>query len=124
MTLGECINNFLNEHNMSMRTFAAKSGVSHTYISYIINGKTASGETPAPTIDKYRAFANTMGMDVNDLIALVDDRIKWGDQDDELAEELQMLRDREDLRALLHIGYKNTPEQVRKLAELMESMNS
>ena len=43
--------------------------------------------------------------------------------DDELAEELQMLRDREDLRALLYIGYKNTPEQVRRLADLMKAMN-
>lgn len=43
--------------------------------------------------------------------------------EDELAEELRILRNREDLRALLHVGAKNTPEQVRKLAELMESMN-
>jgi len=75
MTLGECINKYLNDHNMSMRQFAAKAGVSHTYISYLISGRTGRGDAPAPTFEKYRDFARAMGMDVNELIALVDDTI-------------------------------------------------
>lgn len=78
MTLGECINSFLQEHDMSMRTFASRAGMSHTYISYIINGKTARGDAPVPTIDKYRQIANAMGIDVNELISKVDDDIAWG----------------------------------------------
>lgn len=125
MTLGEYLNNYLNEHNMSMREFAKRCGISHTYISYIINGKTSRGTEPVPTIEKYRKIAAGMNMDVNTLLAEIDDNIAWGDsgRDDEMAEELQMLRDREDLRALLLVSAKNTPEQVRKLMELMEAMN-
>ena len=78
MTLGECINRYIIEHNMSMRQFAMKSGVSHAYVSYIVNGKSSVGKVPAPTITKYRAFAKAMDMDVNDLIAMVDDKIQLG----------------------------------------------
>ena len=78
MTLGECINRYLNEHDMSMRAFAAKAGVSHAYVSYIVNNKSSIGKVPAPTITKYRAFAEAMSMSVDDLIAMVDDRIQLG----------------------------------------------
>ena len=78
MTLGECINNFLTEKNMSMRAFAEKAGVSHTYISHIINGRPNTHDMPTPTIQKYKAFAKVMGIDVNDLIDIVDDKIAWG----------------------------------------------
>lgn len=44
-------------------------------------------------------------------------------RDDEMAEELQLLRDREELKALLHIGARNTPEQVRRFVAFLESTN-
>lgn len=127
MTLGECINQYLTEKNMSMRTFAALAGVSHSYVSYIVNGKTSRGDQPVPTIDKYRAFAKAMGIDVNQLIAMVDDSIGWAEKsqpgDDELADELQILRDNPETRALLK-GLRNmSPEQVRRLSAWIESMN-
>ena len=78
MTLGECINNFLNEHDMSMRKFASLVGVSHAYISNIVNGKTSRGDSPTPTITVYRNIASAMGIDVNTLISMVDDEIAWG----------------------------------------------
>lgn len=37
--------------------------------------------------------------------------------------DLQILKDRPDLRALLYVGVHNTPEQVYRLTRLMESMN-
>ena len=36
--------------------------------------------------------------------------------------ELQMLRDRPDLKALLHFGYKKKPETVQKITDFFESM--
>lgn len=78
MTLGECINRYLSEHNMSMRTFASNAGVSHTYISYLVNGKTPRGSEMIPTIDKYESIARAMGMDVSSLIGIVNDKIAWG----------------------------------------------
>ena len=80
MTLGECINNYLNEHNMSMRKFASVAEISHAYISNIVNGKTSRGNVPVPSIDVYRSIAKAMGIDVNTLISMVDDEIAWGEQ--------------------------------------------
>lgn len=127
MEIGEFINKYLIEHDLSIRQFGRMSGISHAYIANIVNGKTSRGTKPVLSIKKIEQIANAMGMDVNQFLRAVDVDIEWGQntsEEDELTEELQMLRDREDLRALLHIGYKNTPDQVRKLAELMESMNN
>ena len=80
MTLGECINNYLNEHDMSMRKFASAVGISHAYISNIVNEKTSRGDNPTPSITVYKKIASAMGIDVNTLIAMVDDEIAWGEQ--------------------------------------------
>ena len=80
MILGECINNYINAHNLSMRKFASLSGVSHAYISNIVNGKTSRGNNPVPSINVYRGVAKAMGIDVNTLISLVDDEIAWGEK--------------------------------------------
>ena len=78
MTLGEAISKYLTEHSMSMRAFAMKSGISHAYVSYLINGRPSQKKTPAPSITVYRAVAKGMGIDVNELIDMVDDKIAIG----------------------------------------------
>lgn len=80
MTLGECINSYLNEHEMSMRKFASLAGVTHAYISNIVNGKTSRGNSPVPSLTVYRGIAQAMGMDVNTLISIIDDDIAWGNK--------------------------------------------
>ena len=80
MTLGECINDYLNEHNMSMRKFAQLAGVTHAYISNIVNNKTSRGKAPTPTLSVYRGIASAMGLEVNDLISMLDGGIEWGEQ--------------------------------------------
>ena len=40
----------------------------------------------------------------------------------DLVEELQILRDREDLRSLLHVSSRQKPETIRKVQEMFESM--
>ena len=77
MELGEYLNQYLNKHNLSIRKFAEKAGISHSYIAYIVNGKTSRGQKPVLTIDKLRQISSAMGMDVNDLIAAVDADIQW-----------------------------------------------
>lgn len=57
MTLGEYVNAYCTEHNLSMREFAKMSGISHAYISMIVNGRTPRGNAPKPSIDNYRKAA-------------------------------------------------------------------
>ena len=77
MDLGEYLNQYLNEHNLSIRKFAEKAGISHSYIAYIVNGKTSRGQKPVLTIDKLKQISSAMGVDVNELIAAVDADIQW-----------------------------------------------
>lgn len=98
---------------MSKKDFYARSGVSSSLYSQWNTG------TVKPTMKSLGRVAEALGMNVEFLIG----RKVQPEEDDELTEELQLLRDREDLRALLHVSKKNTPEQVRRLTKLMESMN-
>lgn len=77
MDLGEYLNQYLNEHNLSIRKFAEQAGISHSYIAYIVNGKTSRGKKPVLTIDKLKQISAAMGMDTNELLATVDTDIQW-----------------------------------------------
>ena len=90
MTLGEYINNYLIEHDMSIREFARLADISHTYVSYIVNGKTGRGTKPVLTIDKYKKIARAMNMDVNDLLAAVDVDIAIKEPADNMSERENM----------------------------------
>ena len=96
MTLGEYINNYLIEHDMSIREFARLADISHTYVSYIVNGKTGRGTKPVLTIDKYKKIARAMNMDVNDLLAAVDVDIA-------IKEPVDNMSERENMRAEMRI---------------------
>lgn len=75
MTLGQAIHEYREDHGLSMEKFSSMSGLSKAYISILERNKTPHGNIPAPSIDTYVRVAKTMSMDVNDLLALVDDRI-------------------------------------------------
>lgn len=115
MTLGECINNYLNDHDgMSMRKFAALAGVSHSYISNIVNGKNSRGKASVPTINVYKGIAKAMGIDVNDLISMVDDKIAWGEQKNPATKDDGMEKDYQELKQILD---QLTPENAVLLKE-------
>ena len=99
----------------NMKQAAKEIGMPYTtYISYEKEDREMNSEVLVK-------FADFFGCSVDYLIGKSDSPER--DEPDELADVLQLLRDREDLRALLHVSAKNTPEQVRRLAKLMESMN-
>lgn len=120
MEIGEYINKYLIEHDLSIRQFGRMSGISHAYIANIVNGKTSRGTKPVLSIKKIEQIASAMGMDVNQFLKAVDVDIEWGqsqepDETDELARRLQILRDRPDLGVLLDVGADTTPEEVDAL---------
>lgn len=101
MRLGEVIKNYLEEHDMSMRAFAKISDITPTNLSYIINGKTPRGNAQVPSIDTYRKIANAMGIDTDELVGMVDDKVAWGtvptlsDKDYELVRLFHKASDRD-----------------------------
>lgn len=99
---------------LTMKQLGEIVGVTESAIGMYETGKRK------PSYEMLLRLSEALGCTVDDIVR---DNEKSPSKEDELATELQMLRDRDDLRALLHVGYHNTPEQVRKLAELMMAMN-
>lgn len=80
MELGEYINNYLKAHDMSIRAFAKICGISHTYITNIVNGKTGRGTKPVLTYPKLKQIAKGMGVDIKKFLAEIDVDIKVEEQ--------------------------------------------
>lgn len=72
MDLGQVIKKYIKEHRMSVRSFAISSGLSSTYLSYIIKNETSAGKPPSPTLDVYKACAKTMGLEVDELVRITE----------------------------------------------------
>lgn len=98
----------------NMKKAAQEIGIPYTtYVCY------EKGERE-PNSEMLIKLADFYGVTIDYLIGL--DETPSHDDDEEMAGVLQILREREDLRALLHVSAKNTPEQVRRLTKLIESM--
>lgn len=76
MTLGNIISNFRKTHGLSMEKFSDISGLSKAYVSMLERNRTGRGEEPSPSIETYRAVSAAIGIDVDELIRMVDGKIK------------------------------------------------
>lgn len=72
MTLGRIIAAYRAKHGMSMEKFASLSGMSKAYVSILERNQTPRGDEPSPSYEIYKAVAKTMGIDVTELIRLVE----------------------------------------------------
>ena len=74
MTLSELITQYCNDHGLSVRKFAEKTGLSHAYIHFIIKGRNPkTGRPIQPTIESYNHIADAMGITINELFEKMDD---------------------------------------------------
>nr|DAI92491.1 MAG TPA: LexA repressor [Caudoviricetes sp.] len=75
MTLGDIISQYRREHAISMDKFSKMSGISKAYISMLEKNRTQRGEEPAPSIEMYRNVADAIGVDVDELVRMVDGKV-------------------------------------------------
>lgn len=78
MTLGEAIKEYRNKHDLSMRAFGRLAGLSVTYISNLENNVTQRGNKPIPSLETYKAIAKAMGIELDELLRVVDDDVRIG----------------------------------------------
>lgn len=74
MTLGDCIKEYREEHDLSQRQFADMIGISNAYISILeknVNPKT--GEAPAPSYGVYKKVADILQISVQELMERADE---------------------------------------------------
>lgn len=73
MILGDLIKKYRTEHNISMEQFAKKSGLSKAYVSVLErNYNPVNGKTVVPSLETIKAVATAIGMDFNEVIAVLD----------------------------------------------------
>ena len=98
MILGELIKTYRTEHHMSMDDFAKKCGLSKAYISILErNINPVNGKSPIPSLETIKSVSGAMGVDFNDVIALLD-----GDQEVSLTPAAPIL-------SLIHISEPTRP---------------
>ena len=76
MTIGEVIKQYREDHEMSMDSFAKKSGLSKAYISLLEKNKhPKTGRPIAPSIKIIRQVSNAMGRDFDELFSLLEGEV-------------------------------------------------
>ena len=73
MTLGEFVKNYIEDHDMSLRSFAAMVGMSPQQISNIISGKGNNGKPMTSTMRTYKKIAEALGMDEQEFLLMLND---------------------------------------------------
>lgn len=131
MRLGEYVKQYREQHDLSMRDFAKMADLSHQYVACLEKGVNNNGQPLSPTMTTYSKVAKAVGQSESVLMALLVDDVRVNpdepdesgyQEEDELVEELQMLRDLPERRALLHATKGLTADQVRQMADFLEGM--
>ena len=74
MFLGEVIKKYREQHNLSLRAFADRCGLSYTYISMLEkNTDYRTGKPIAPTLDSVKYISAAMNIPLDDLLKMLDD---------------------------------------------------
>lgn len=97
---------------LSQQQLAENTGLSRSAIGMYETGRRE------PDIDTLRLFSSFFGVDMNTLTS------PQTAADAELAELLEALRDRADMRMLFKLAKDATPEDVRKAARIIEALHN
>ena len=105
---------FRKRERFTLKELADLAGVSESAIGMIETGKRN------PSFEVLLRLSEALGCTVDELVR--DENEKSPSEEDELMEELQMLRDLPERRALLHATRDLTADQVRQMADFLEGM--
>jgi len=74
MFIGDLIKEYRTKNKMSLRDFASRCGLSHTYISALEkNIDSRTGKPIAPTLDTVKYISKGMNMQIEDILKILDD---------------------------------------------------
>ena len=74
MFLGDLIKKYRDEHGISQRDFAKKSGLSYTYISALEKNKDyRTGKPISPTLETVKCVARGLNISIDDVLKILDD---------------------------------------------------
>lgn len=128
MTLGEYVKQYREMHGMSQREFANVAGLSNTYISNLERGRNSNGSPVTPSLETYQAIAGATGCTARDLIDMLDGTEKESqppelvNNDPELTELLERVRDDPNIRMLFSVTKDATPEDIEKTIKIIQML--
>ena len=76
MTLGEYINKYRTERELSLDAFGKQVGISKQYVSILEKGVNNDGKPVSPTVATYAKIAKGTGVSETELMAMLDDTVK------------------------------------------------
>ena len=124
MTYGDVILQYRLDHGLSQRAFAAKSGLSNSYIAFLENNRNpTTGKEIRPTIETLAQLAKAMDIDINKFISMVDDDSRVVINSNIQADNEQAyIRVRYPETKVLAAGFEEMPPETR--AMLMGMFNA
>ena len=136
MFLGEVIRNYRLENHLTLADFSSRSGLSIPYVSQLEHNRNPkTNEEIVPSWNTFSKVASAMGIDMDDLLQLVDENLpdglpfkKHGEFDafyffeGEAAELAHDLVSRPDLRDLVIAARKLPPESVDHFTALINGI--
>ena len=74
MKIGEIIKDYRKKHDLTLRDFAQKAGMSHGYIAMLEDGKNSKTKEPMiPTLPSLKKISTALGISLSELISVSDD---------------------------------------------------
>ena len=126
MTIGEYIKQYRQMHKMSQREFAIMAGLSNTYISHLERGTNSNGSPVTPSLETYQAIAAATGCTARDLIDLLDEekgpQQELVNNDPELTEILERVRDDTHLRMLFSLTKDATAKDIEQAIKIIQAL--
>lgn len=120
MNLSELILNYLKEHSLSQRQFAARCNLSAGYVSLIVKEiNPQTGKRMVPTLHVLNKLATGMGLSLDELLASCDD------MDVSLSSSFDSAPDSRDLFLTAHeqkliVAYRSHPEMQAAVDRLLD----
>lgn len=109
MFLGEVIKKYREEHNLSLRAFANKCGLSYTYISMLEkNTDYRTGKPIAPTLDSVKYISKAMNIPIDDLLKMLNDEQEFKLNEDA---DIDILKNKIPILGTVKAGYNWLAEE-------------
>ena len=91
MQIGELIKKYRNDHNLSLRGFAIKTGLSYGYIAILEKGIDSRTKQPTkPTLETIRCIAKGLNLSLEELLKILDDDYSNDDEVDHDSSVIQI----------------------------------
>ena len=91
MQIGDLIKKYRSDHNLSLRGFAIKTGLSYGYIAILEKGIDARTKQPTkPTLETIRCIAKGLNLSLEELLKILDDDYSNDDKIDHDSSVIQI----------------------------------